>query len=603
MSDSSDPLNLEVEWPMPQDLKVGGDQPYMTLLIADFAGEGGTLSGRLAEGVTEVSSDNFDAVMAEAAPTLTVKLADPLSSGGTLTVLDLRFDSTRSFNPEPLAAQIPQTQALMKLREQLTGRMKGSVTSTQLQAAVSSAVASDASLAWIKETLAWAPAAPSPEQAGAVVDLLGQLDLGDGAAAAPPPKSTIGKMVAAAAGAGASLPAEEASSIRRTLAELDRRVAAWLTAVLHHPPVQALESAWRSLAFLVSKTEFRKGLRLRAMHAPRAELTARLVSGLIDPVFDEGADSPDLIAVDAAFGHQQADVEVLDELAQHGASLPAEVFATAAPSFFGVKHAWQIPTLPGLETMFDQWQYAKWKALRGQPYARALGLFFGRALLRTPHESGRDADLAFRYKEECLTDKDLLWMSGSVVAAVAIAQSVAEVGWPTRIHGHVYGRVEGFATATGGPKGDKQFGPTDTLIPQPKVEELARTGLNIVTGLKDHHDAVVWNGFTAARPQRNERDAVFEVTLPYQLFASRLSVLLLSLKPHLVGQGAEQIQADVAAHVRKWLGSEAQAFAGELSVQTRPAEGSAGIDLAVTVTPPPEILPGGVPVVLGYRIG
>lgn len=41
----------------------------------------------------------------------------------------------------------------------------------------------------------------------------------------------------------------------------------------------------------------------------------------------------------------------------------------------------------------------------------------------------------------------------------------------------------------------------------------------------------------------------------------------------------------------------------QVAIQVRPAQDAPGtLEMAVTVTPPESVLPGGVPVVMGYRI-
>ncbi|MCH7994514.1 MAG: hypothetical protein IIB57_08715 [Planctomycetes bacterium] len=108
---------------------------------------------------------------------------------------------------------------------------------------------------------------------------------------------------------------------------------------------------------------------------------------------------------------------------------------------------------------------------------------------------------------------------------------------------------------------------------------------------------------TAALPSRDEMSAVFEVSLPYQLFATRLSAMLFALKPHLSGKSAEQVASDVTTHVRDWLGVKEGAEEEQVAIQVRPAQDAPGsLEMAVTVTAPESVLPGGVPVVMGYRI-
>jgi len=439
-----------------------------------------------------------------------------------------------------------------------------------------------------------------------VDDLLGQIDLGedDAGDGSPPPKSAIGSIVSAAATGGTSLPAEEVTAIRQGLTEIDRRISAWLTAVLHSPAVQSIESIWRSVAFLVSRTDFRKGVRLMLLHAPRADLMDRFTALVIDPVFDEGADAPDLIVVDGEFGNGAADMEIVDELAQHAASLPAIALTGISPQFFGAKFAWQVPTLPSLVSLLDQWQYAKWKSLRDELYARFLGVVFGRCLLRVPHGREKAGDLEFNYRETCVTDQDFVWAGGAIAAACAASHSVAERGWPNAMAGLVHGRVEGFVTAMGGKDGNKKVGPTDTMMPEPKIDELAAAGINAAVGLRDHDDAVIWNGLTAASVgQVSTQHGLLEISLPYQLFAARLSVLLLGLKPQLAGLSEDKIVSHVTQHVAEWLGIEGAPSAEQVQVQTKAADDNpTAIELAVTVIAPPRLLPGGIPVVLGYRV-
>lgn len=603
MTEEPLPPDVEVDFPMPDGLRVTRERPYRVLLVSDLAGsEHGTLSGPLNDRLVEVNADNFDAILAEARPAVRFKTTDPLAPGSVMVEVTLQFDSLRAFQPAAVLAQLAATRGLWEARERIVARLRGKSTFEQLNNSVQKLVAADPTLAWLTAALHWTPAA-APASEEAVDELLGQLDLGGDAPGSPtpPPKSPIGRIVsAAAAGGGVQIPAEEASALRRTLGQIDQRLTAWLDAVLHAPPVQQLEAAWRSLAFLVAHCDFRKGLRLNVLHAPRAALTDRLTTRVIDPVFDDGAEAPDLLIGDTLFSNTARDLEVLDELAQHAASLPVVILTGVGAEFFGVKHAWQVPTLPAIRSVFDQWQFAKWKTLRGQPYARSLGVVFGRGLLRAPHGQEAKADIDFNYREACVADKDCVWATGAVAAACTVAQSVAETGWPTGL----VGRLEGFTSAIGGKKGDKTLGPTDTTMTLDKGQELAAVGINALLSARHDTEALVCNGFSAARPARAEGHALLEVSLPYQLFASRLSSLLLDLKPHLAGMTQEKLVAFTLAHVRDWLTvADVPPEEQQVAVQARPLEDDpATLQLAVTVTPPARILPGGVPVVLGYKI-
>src|SRR5271157_1992126 len=48
------------------------------------------------------------------------------------------------------------------------------------------------------------------------------------------------------------------ASVDRMIAELDQRLCQQVDEILHNPEVQKLESAWRSLKFLIDRTDFRE---------------------------------------------------------------------------------------------------------------------------------------------------------------------------------------------------------------------------------------------------------------------------------------------------------------------------------------------------------
>lgn len=598
MTDEANPPDLDVSFPTPEGLLVTSDRPFSILLVRDFAGgEEGTLAGPLREGLVPLRAEDFAGALAGARPTVRFKTTDPVAGGNVLAEVALTFDTLKSFAPAAIVQQVPQTRALHDAREQIVARLHGKIAADALAADMRDRVQRNRELAWLTEALQWKPQAAAEESA--VDDLLGQFDLGDSSSESPP-RSPTSKLVSSLAGGGAQVPAPEASALRRALAQIDQRLSAWVTQILHAPQVQAVEGAWRGLHFLVSKLDFRAGMRVTLLHTSREDLPERLTHLVIDPVFDEGAPAPDLIIVDALFGQASREIELLDELAQHAASLPVVALAGVSADFFAVKHAWQVPTLPPLGNHFKQWQFAKYKTLREQRYARSLGLIFGRGLLRAPYDDSEANGNAFRFVEKCVGEADFLWTSGALAAACTIADSVVRTGWPTG----VVGQLGGFAAGMGGKKGDKRFGPADTTMPLDKAQEMATAGLNAMIGVRDGMDAVICNGFSVARPERTEGFAPFEVSLPYQLFATRLSSLLLDLKPHLLGKDADQLAAIVLAHMRNWLHVEnLPADEQQIAVQARALDDQPeSLQLAVTVTPPPNILPGGVPVVLGYRV-
>src|SRR3954451_12539389 len=60
------------------------------------------------------------------------------------------------------------------------------------------------------------------------------------------------------------------------IAELDKRMSAQVNEVLHHPDLQKLESAWRSLRFVVERVDFRENIRVEIFNTDKESLQADL---------------------------------------------------------------------------------------------------------------------------------------------------------------------------------------------------------------------------------------------------------------------------------------------------------------------------------------
>jgi type VI secretion system protein ImpC len=55
------------------------------------------------------------------------------------------------------------------------------------------------------------------------------------------------------------------SVVDQMISEIDKRISAQVNEILHHPKVQALESAWRGLKYLIDKVDFRENIRVEVM--------------------------------------------------------------------------------------------------------------------------------------------------------------------------------------------------------------------------------------------------------------------------------------------------------------------------------------------------
>ena len=105
------------------DLHTGGAQkkvelPLKLMVMGDYSNgrEQRSLSER---SKVDVNKNNFDSVLAEFSPRLTLALENTLVNDGSDASVKLQFQSMKDFEPEQVARQIPQLRALLAMRNLL----------------------------------------------------------------------------------------------------------------------------------------------------------------------------------------------------------------------------------------------------------------------------------------------------------------------------------------------------------------------------------------------------------------------------------------------------------------------------------------------------
>ncbi|NML32731.1 type VI secretion system contractile sheath small subunit [Paraburkholderia antibiotica] len=105
------------------DLHTGGAQkkvelPLKLLVAGDFSA--GKATGSLAERKkVSINKNNFDSVLADFNPELKIGAENTLAGDGTELPVKLNFRAMKDFEPEQVARQIPQLQALLAMRNLL----------------------------------------------------------------------------------------------------------------------------------------------------------------------------------------------------------------------------------------------------------------------------------------------------------------------------------------------------------------------------------------------------------------------------------------------------------------------------------------------------
>lgn len=346
-------------------------QPMRLVLLADFGGTTGPRVPLSQRQIHRVDVDTLDTVMARIEPAVRVGESD------------ITFHQLDDFHPDRLYARLPRFHDLHKAgltppnpaASDDLGRLLGKRTEPS-------------------------PAAP--------------------AAAATGLDALIRHIVAP------HIVKEPSAAAKIHLETVHAAMTGEMRGLLHDRAFQSLESAWRSVGWLVSRLELDEQLQLHLLDVTRRELLADLASaegaiartGLYQVLAGrQSAADPSpwsCIAVLDTFGASPADVALLAFVGSVAARAGGPLIAGAAPELAGVDA-----------------DASAWKALRGTDIARWIGLAAPRLLLRMPYGRVHDPIEAFPF-EECVgppLHDELLWGNGSVATAFLLASAFASRGW------------------------------------------------------------------------------------------------------------------------------------------------------------------------------
>jgi len=482
------------------------DPSFNLIVVSDLApGSSGAPRARA------VDKDSLDGLLREIGPSIEVP------GGGARTVLT--FQDFKDFRPDRLAAKIPAIANLMEFRkrvQELAGG-EGSIDAVrsslqQLGAYPDLARALEGALAARPSAPAADPAAPAPK---APVPQGGVFDLVD-ADATPAPETVspeqaermAAKLIDAVLGSSASKPTPAA--LRAVAAQTEAGTWPMLNAVLHDARFQELEGAWRGLRLLVRSMDFRAGVRLHVISAPRAALlrTLREVAlPLADDLRSQGKTS--CLLLDVTFDGSE---EELVMIAEDAAARSLPVIASA-----GLEVA-----VRELAAGLGDASQGAWMKLRSAPASRWLALAANRFLLRPGYGAAGDAVKNMSFEEEWAF---LPWGRPGWLLAAFVAASVAKTGWGADFSGRdAASAVEPLPIrpAEGGT-------PLESDLSEAAANALGDAGLLPLACRRGHDRPFAAGTATVYKAGKDEPTT----TLRYALFAAPVAASMESLLGHI----------------------------------------------------------------------
>lgn len=359
------------------------------------------------------------------------------------------------------------------------------------------------------------------------------------------------------------------------VAAIDQKLSAQLDAILHHPDVQKLESAWRSLKFMVDRTDFRENIKVEILNASKDELLEDFEdapevpkSGLYKVVYTAeygqfGGKPYGNIIANYDLGPGPQDVKLMQYVAAVSAMSHAPFVAAAGPQFFGVDSFNELPNLKDLHSIFEGPQYTKWQSFRESEDARYVALAMPRFLLRLPYGQNTQPVKSFNYEENVSASHEhYLWGNAAFAFATRLTDSFAKYRWCTNIIGPLGGgTVEDLPLHQFESMGAIQTKiPTEVLISERREFELAEEGFMALTMRKGSDNACFFSANSVQKPKyfgnsAEGKDAELNyklgTQLPYMFVANRLAHYLKVIQRENIGSWKER--TDLERELNQWI--------------------------------------------------
>ena len=340
------------------------------------------------------------------------------------------------------------------------------------------------------------------------------------------------------------------------ISEIDRKISAQLDAILHNPAFQAMEAAWRSLKFLVDRTDFKKNVKIDLVDVSKEELAEdfedapeTIQSGLYKHVYTSEYDTPGgepygAIVSNYSFNSLPPDVGLMQEISRVSASCHCPFLGSVTPAFFGKDSVDELTRIEDMHSYMERSEFTKWNSFRETEDSRYLGLVLPRFLLRLPYGSDTSPVKEFNY-EENVTGSDhhkYLWGNASFAFASNMVRSFVENGWCVQIRGpEAGGKVEDLPIHffdVG--KGQQMKIPTEILIPETREFEYAKEGFIPLSFYKNRNYACFFSANSTQKPTEYDDPAVtanmrINSRLPYIFLVSRIAHYLKVIQRENIG--------------------------------------------------------------------
>lgn len=356
------------------------------------------------------------------------------------------------------------------------------------------------------------------------------------------------------------------------IAEIDRKISLQLDEILHHPNFMRMEAAWRSLKFLVDRTDFKKNVKIDILDISKDSLAEdfedapeTIQSGLYKHVYMDEYDTPGgepyaAMISNFEFDSFPPDIALLQEISKVAASCHCPFIGSVKPKFFGKDSIHDLPKIEDLHNFMDRSEFLRWNAFRQTEDSRYVGLTLPRFMLRLPYGPETQNVKEFNYVESVTGDDHdkYLWGCASFAFAANMVHSFVENGWCVQIRGpESGGKVDDLPIHVYDVGKGKQVKiPTEILIPETREFEFAQEGFIPLSFYKNRDYACFFSANSSQKPQEYDDPTVtanmrINSRLPYIFLVSRIAHYLKVIQRENIGSTKSKMV--LQDELNKWI--------------------------------------------------
>ncbi|MEM1043039.1 MAG: type VI secretion system contractile sheath large subunit [Bacteroidota bacterium] len=356
------------------------------------------------------------------------------------------------------------------------------------------------------------------------------------------------------------------------VAQLDHKLSEQLDAIMHHEAFQEVESSWRSLKFLVDRTDFRKNVRIEMVNCSKEDLLesfedapeliqSALYRHVYTNAYDQpGADPYSAIVTNYEFKNTPQDIALMQQASQVAAAALCPFVASVGHEFFGKESMEEWKKIPDVSAHMETVDFVKWNAFRESPDSRYLALTFPRFMLRLPYGEDTVPVKNFNYNEDVTgADHDkYLWGNASFSFASNMVEAYVRDGWSVQIRGpQSGGRVSDLPVHlydVG--KGKQMKIPTEVPISETLEFECANLGFIPLSIYEGKDFACFFSANSSQKPTLYDdpeatANSRINARLPYIMLGSRISHYLKVLQRENIG--ATKDAGRIEEELNKWI--------------------------------------------------